>query len=435
MLFAALSLAIFGACGPSSSGGAPSGQDAGAPSSTAASSTSATPAKVWPAIRDNTAVGPFQSGAALEVRAFVSRLTPTDPILIAVKLRPEKPLENGHPWLEETIDLTGVLPNLRFEVKGPTGTHTLSVQGGPQKPLIWKLADFRQAFALSGENLTLHHAHSARDKLVWSTPVPTLLEKPGKYTVTITGDFKTSTQTLALTSKPLEVEVIEAAGAQKPLAELEAIASKIANKGNNVGPFSPMLSRPPVDDVEHNRSFELRNIGLGYEMRVAEVLLDPSGKQLYANEFEHFTCVAEGTLIQTPNGNVPIESLKLGQQVSAMEPSTGEPRVAEVLQIARSRAAQTYRFGDLRVTGSHPLFADGHWVRADEIAPGMSLVSVDGTALEASPTLEHAHVTVYDISVTDPHTYFAGGVLVHNKAFSTPLHHGAAWGGWFSRGY
>ncbi len=102
-------------------------------------------------------------------------------------------------------------------------------------------------------------------------------------------------------------------------------------------------------------------------------------------------------------------------------------------QIRSAPAERLVRFGDLRVTGSHPLFADSAWRRADDVAPGASLLRLDGSFEGAAPTIEAAQTTVFDISVSAPNTYFAGGVLVHNKAVGVPLHGGAPWGGWFSR--
>jgi hypothetical protein len=40
---------------------------------------------------------------------------------------------------------------------------------------------------------------------------------------------------------------------------------------------------------------------------------------------------------------------------------------------------------------------------------------------------------VVDLSVAWPHTYFAGGVLVHNKAVGVPLAPGDRWQGLFLR--
>jgi hypothetical protein len=219
------------------------------------------------------------------------------------------------------------------------------------------------------------------------------------------------------------------------LAELHAAAAKAANKGADPGAFSPSLNGPPIEDVEGNRSFEFQGVSMGYDVPMVEVLVDPGGKQLHLEEYTHFTCVAEGTLIATPNGPVPIEALRVGHRVSSFDVEKMRPVVTTVVVVERARTERLVRLGDLRVTQSHPVFVDGAWRAAGTIEPGMSLLRQDGGEFMAAPELEAAIATVYDISVTEPHTYFAGGLLVHNKAVGVPLHGGAPWDGWFSRHY
>lgn len=388
-----------------------------------------------PLVRDNATIGPFADGAAVEVRAFISRLTTKDPILLAVKLRPEKPLGEGHPWLEEDIDVAAALAQLTFEVDGPGGKQKLVVANPPKQLMKGKLADFRQAFAITGAGLTPKHAYTRAELWPWAAPQPALLEKPGKYTVTISGELATSARTLAVTSKPIELEIVEAGPAHKTLAELEAEVHRIVNHGQEPTGFSPAIRNPPVDDVQGNLSFELQGVAMGYDLKITEVVVDAAGKQLLVNEYTHFTCVAEGTLVDTPTGRVPIESLRVGDRVDAFDVEAGRAAVATILQIEHARAAEIVTLGELRATGIHPVFADGAWTRADEVRPGARLLRADGSVFEVMPVIEETHAVVYDLSVTAPHTFFAGGVLVHNKAIGVPLHGGAPWGGWFSRMY
>ncbi len=421
--------------GTSASSAEPSAQ--GSVPAAPSSSASARPARAFPAIRDNSSVGSFTSGAALEVRAFVSRLTTKDSILVAIKLRPEKPLDQGHPWYEETFDWSEALTTLRVEVAGPGGKHELAILEAPKTPVTWQLANFKQALEIGPAALTLRHRGgiARADRLAWKTPPPSFLEKPGKYTVTISSEIKTKATTLSVASKPIEIEVVEAGPSQLTLAELEAAASKAANGGAAPTPFSAALHGPPIEDVDGNRSFELRSASLGYDVDMVEVLLDPSGKQLHVNQYKHFTCVAAGTAIATPDGPVPVEALRVGHQVSSFDVEGRRPAVATVVAVESASTDRLIRIGDLRVTASHPIFVDGTWRSAETIEPGMRLLRQGGGELAAAPELQAASSMVYDISVTEPHNYFAGGVLVHNKAVSVPLHDGAAWDGWFSRRY
>jgi hypothetical protein len=75
----------------------------------------------------------------------------------------------------------------------------------------------------------------------------------------------------------------------------------------------------------------------------------------------------------------------------------------------------------LEVTPEHPLFADGAWVKAGDLQTGMSVRRIDaaGAALTDDViTSIRRHMEgepVYNIEVERCHTFFAEGVLVHNK--------------------
>ena len=73
--------------------------------------------------------------------------------------------------------------------------------------------------------------------------------------------------------------------------------------------------------------------------------------------------------------------------------------------------------GKLRVTGSHPVYADGEWIRASELSPGAELMSTDGSVMSLfAIDRDSSTAQVYDMRVTWPHNYFADGILVHNKS-------------------
>jgi len=129
-------------------------------------------------------------------------------------------------------------------------------------------------------------------------------------------------------------------------------------------------------------------------------------------------CIAAGTLIATENGPLPVESLRVGDRVVGFDPETRRRVVTTVTAMVPKAAATTLRLGDgLRVTPDHPVFADGAFRPAGALSPGSGLLTEDGAPLVAA-SLERVsgEVTVYDLSVDWPHTYFAGGVLVHNKS-------------------
>src|SRR5262245_42792815 len=80
----------------------------------AAPITSAEPSQ--PPIRKSPGKGPVVDGASLEVRPFVSRITTTDPLHLAIQLVPETPIGKDHPWLTEMFNLDEALATFEYEV-------------------------------------------------------------------------------------------------------------------------------------------------------------------------------------------------------------------------------------------------------------------------------------------------------------------------------
>ncbi|MCA9713615.1 MAG: hypothetical protein KC468_02860, partial [Myxococcales bacterium] len=69
------------------------------------------------------------------------------------------------------------------------------------------------------------------------------------------------------------------------------------------------------------------------------------------------------------------------------------------------------------VTGEHPLYrpALGGFRPAAELRPGAELQRATGQRVRVRAVAPaDATARVYNLSVTGPRTYFAGGVLVHN---------------------
>jgi len=80
----------------------------------------------------------------------------------------------------------------------------------------------------------------------------------------------------------------------------------------------------------------------------------------------------------------------------------------------------------ITTTPEHRFFAGGRWTRAGELRIGDTLFPQEcalatcderaGIAVEALELLP-GDVTTYNLEVSPHHTYFAGGVLVHNIKF------------------
>jgi cysteine-rich repeat protein len=70
----------------------------------------------------------------------------------------------------------------------------------------------------------------------------------------------------------------------------------------------------------------------------------------------------------------------------------------------------------IKVTGTHPIWIDGEWKIVKELVIGDKFMTDEGSeaTLESIEYVEE-DVTVYNLYVEGSFTYFAEGVLVHNK--------------------
>jgi hypothetical protein len=130
-------------------------------------------------------------------------------------------------------------------------------------------------------------------------------------------------------------------------------------------------------------------------------------------------CVLAGTPVATPDGARPIESLRAGDAVLVRAP---DGRVVEGRVVVsthhRARGALRLDLGErwLDVTAGHPVFVHGRgFVEAGDLAPGDSLLTREGPARLVSVTAREGTFDVVDLTVEPHPTFFAAGVLVHNK--------------------
>ena len=394
----------------------------------------AQPEKITSAIRDASSPGETKDGAALASRLFMSRVTSKDELHVALELRPDQPIGKDHPWIQETIDGAEVPSQLRFEISGPDGKVTLQSEGKLGASATMVLTAFRLDLFVGAGGMRRWQSHAP-----WKAAPKDLFAKPGDYEVVITGELKTSKRTIPVRSGPLAVRVV-AADAQLPLEQLEALAADTVRTKRGLS-APPRSAAPVVDDVDDNLWFRFqvdpdRGEGTSYDVDVIEVLVDPKGEIRNYDSFGHFTCVAQGTRILTPTGDRNVETLHEGDVLVAFDAERNVTTTATVEHVTSAHVERTLQVGELRVTGSHPLWADGAFVRADQLPEGASLFGehLAPTPMVGVPRVIEQPTTVYELTVSAPHTYFAGGLLVHNKAVYEPVGgQNLPWDGWFFR--
>ncbi|MBI4229906.1 MAG: sigma-70 family RNA polymerase sigma factor [Planctomycetes bacterium] len=148
-----------------------------------------------------------------------------------------------------------------------------------------------------------------------------------------------------------------------------------------------------------------------------EVEIRPDGTVVGFGGDRH-GCIARGTHVETGRGSLPIEQVIVGDRAWGYDTATGNRVLTEVQRVWRTTAPETIRIGaNLRVSANHPVYADGEWKPAGRIGPGDKLLGGDLRVFEAGPmeTIP-GKVDVFDLTVGEPHNFFAGGVLVHNKS-------------------
>lgn len=139
-------------------------------------------------------------------------------------------------------------------------------------------------------------------------------------------------------------------------------------------------------------------------------------------------CVAAGTPVRTPEGEVPAGSLTVGDRVCSIDLATGLMIVGRVVQLRRAtRECLALRWdgGALVCTPDHPLLdaERGTYRPAADFVTGDARSLLAWTEAGTRPMRVDAvdpyagmH-EVLDIAVdAAPHNFVAGGVIVHNKS-------------------
>jgi hypothetical protein len=220
---------------------------------------------------------------------------------------------------------------------------------------------------------------------------------------------------------------------QNPAAAVKAITSeelpehfRLRFVDNDRADLTVVLP-DPVDEQTLSDA-ELSSVTGGILLSPELTTLEPTLSPItYSTPLTAGACFAAGTLVLMADRSWrAIEMIGPGAMVLGFKERTGSIVPARVSRrvdhapepIYRATLDQSDR--DLFVTGNHPFYSDGRWCAIDELETPSALYGFDANGGTSSPrrllALELAGRTepVYNIEVDDAHTYFAGGVLVHN---------------------
>ena len=141
-------------------------------------------------------------------------------------------------------------------------------------------------------------------------------------------------------------------------------------------------------------------------------------------------CFITGTMIKTPSGDVPIESLVIGDMVMG---SQGSRRVTATGNRQAELWTVTHERGELVGSAEHPIMTEIGWIPLSglwcddklsvwggnsSLKPAVSAGRSFKLAMESSAvsgvSTSGVVGTVYNLTVDGTHDYFANNVLVHN---------------------
>ena len=129
------------------------------------------------------------------------------------------------------------------------------------------------------------------------------------------------------------------------------------------------------------------------------------------------------TLVETEHGLRRIDEIKVDDLVTSRDMETGKEELQPVSAVMTSTklselAILTLESGSIiEATPEHLILADGEWVQAQHIQPGMALLALGGKAIKVAQARREAReLAVYDLTVAKNRNFFVSKdrVLVHN---------------------
>lgn len=144
-------------------------------------------------------------------------------------------------------------------------------------------------------------------------------------------------------------------------------------------------------------------------------------------------CFLAGTDVLMGDGSTKdIEDVKIGDEVQATDPETGESGKRKVTRLIVTESDKEFNeltlatkngLEKLTATHEHPFWSESEhrWVEAGDLTPGMTLLSNDGTLVTVKANRAYTQrARTYNLTVDDLHTYYvlagATSVLVHNSS-------------------
>ena len=136
-------------------------------------------------------------------------------------------------------------------------------------------------------------------------------------------------------------------------------------------------------------------------------------------EKSDWSCFLKGTLIRTPNGNISIENIKIGDEVVCFD-DKGELHTSIVESVNKHENQEVYKYnvwngGALYATPNHwVLTSENSFTEIGKLNELLTLVDINGGLKPITKVDYFGKETVYNFIVKDYHTYIANDIRVHN---------------------
>lgn len=422
---AALVVVVAAACGKGDKKqGASSRDNATVPAQKSAFPT-AKQAKV-PALSPVTVESTSAKGLVTMARLLMGTTSVADGVAVALLWKDPNKLLTVAPGTDHS-SLIDTLGSMEVMVKAPgEAWRTLKVAEGkdseafqPIDPLVVMRFDNR-GMRVQGK------------KRSWQKSKPPL-GAPGVYELKLRGSMGLKTAPVTFETGVLKVTLVNASASFRTVAELETVGLPVAQRMFPKTDWGPTLGRNPIEDSAGNRvlRYYLSAPNDDYRTTVVEMVITRGGKILSLDWLRYFTCVAEGTRVDSERGSVPVESLRVGDRVWGYDVDEGARRLTPITSIRRHTTGALVGIGPtLRTTAAHPIYVDGEWVPAGQLGATARVMNRDGRVAELAVKRTKVDSVVYELSVRSPNNFFADGILVHNKSKAEDYRDGKPWKPW-----
>lgn len=140
----------------------------------------------------------------------------------------------------------------------------------------------------------------------------------------------------------------------------------------------------------------------------------------YSQGFYDVTCFAPETLVTMADGSSkPISQVRVGDHVLSADENSGQQNISTVTKVWKHTGEyKTMRINEIIATPEHRMkvMRDGvyTWLPVRDVRVGDLLVGTQSNVPVTEVSSDTPLEVVYNLTTVPSHTYYAGGVLVHN---------------------